>query len=157
MVAHLSYCWALVLWAGSLCHLYSEVLFWNKRQIKLRENGLTQVYLETALIMGVGGGGTVAARSRFTQTHAPGWKKWLISGNLVQCFRHSRRMKSSQRIIFDKMRLTGTIGRPMSRNRGSARSITLKPSLWPSTCPINSNVIKIKTTLLFSFCHFLSF
>jgi len=61
--------------------------------------------------------------------HVPGWKKWLISGNLVQCLRHSRRMKSSQRIIFDSIRLTGTIGKPMSRKRGSARSITLRPSL----------------------------
>ena len=71
--------------------------------------------------------------TRWFTLHRPGWKKWLMSGSLVQCLRHSRRMKSSQRIILDRMRLTGTIGRPMSRNSGSARSITLRPSLCPST------------------------
>jgi len=60
-----------------------------------------------------------------------------MSGNFEQCLRHSRRMKSSQRIIFDKIRLTGTIGRPMSRNSGSARSITLNPSLCPSTYTVD--------------------
>lgn len=29
--------------------------------------------------------------------------------------------------------MTGMVGRPMSRNRGSARSITSRPSLWPTT------------------------
>jgi len=74
------------------------------------------------------------ANSTRHNAQIPGWKKWLMSGNLVQCLRHSRRIKSSQRIIFDRIRLTGTIGRPISKNNGSARSITLRPSLWPSTC-----------------------
>lgn len=60
----------------------------------------------------------------------------LINGNFVECLSQNLSKASSHRINRPSISMTGIAGKPINMINGSAFSITLRPSLWPSTCMI---------------------
>ena len=70
-------------------------------------------------------------------------KSFVNIGHLDSRSLHSRRSLSSQRTILHNTNMTGIMGKPISRNKGSAPSIIFRPSLWPRTWKYKSNTKNI--------------